>query len=148
MTKIPKTGGKSRKLRFEEARTLAVDVSNARVLINSHLDDHPHKVMRTLLHVLNMSDKEPQQNAAHQDWVLSDLMEEKPFDDTYHVVGKLPEYFITAWMRDKMAELDGVFWAQLKTTMGKDAVRILLARVTGLDACMSTMDLTRHETKI
>ena len=126
------SGNKSKKARAEEARSLATDLTAVRRLINVHLDEFPTKVMRTYIHMLNLSTKEPVVATTRlSDFNLHELLSGTDWDDTYHVHSKIPEYFLMAWMRSVDDRLDGQEFVALKH-IDKRWIRKALDRVCGI----------------
>ena len=105
----------SRRQRAEESRSLANDIRNTKRRIMEHLDENPGKILRVYSHMLAMSSTEPVAATARLSlFALSDLLDDKPFDSTYHVHGKVPEYFQMSWLQNQDPRCDAVFFGHLK----------------------------------
>jgi len=124
---------KSRKDRLSEATSYSEGVAKATRLLIQHLDEHPSKVMRTMVHCFNMSITEPRTTTGSEHFRLHDLMDDVPFDKTYHVHQKVPEYFLMAWLRSKDERMTGDFFTHFKAVFPKlPVVRRTLTVATGL----------------
>ena len=124
---------KTRKQRLMESQSHTMDVQVAKKTLIAHLDEFPSKILRTLIHTLNMSVKEPRPTNSVEQFRLEDLMHNEVFDRTYHNLQKVPEYFIMAWFLTKNSGMTGDWWSSFRALYPRDAVvRKMLSATTGL----------------
>ena len=97
--------------------------------ITEHLRDNPNKIFPALAHILDMDGEMTIQAAKQAN--LADLFDEHPWPNTYHVWKKVPEYFLVAWLRTKLAWFSPEVYAMAKHH-DSSIVRKIVEAMTGL----------------